>query len=73
MERYFIDKGAVLGGVVIAEGKVRIINMIVAADTIRTKSELLIVGAYTSTRLSNISVYRTAVLTLLAIQVSAFR
>ena len=73
VERYFEDEGAGVGGVVMADGQVRVADVVVAADAMRTKSELLIAGAHMPTRSSGMSVYRTAVPTFLAMQDPAFR
>ncbi|MCJ1275992.1 hypothetical protein MMC21_003797 [Puttea exsequens] len=73
VERYFEDEVAGVGGVVTADGKVSVADIVVAADAMRTSSELLIAGKHMPTRSSGMSVYRTAVPTELAMRDEAFR
>ena len=73
VERYFEDETAGLGGVVTQNGSIRVAHVVVAADALRTRSELLIAGEYMPTRSSGMSVYRTALPTKLAMRDEAFR
>ena len=73
VERYFEAEAAGLGGVVMQNGSIRVADIVVAADALRTRSELLIAGEHMSTKSSGMSVYRTALPTELALQNEAFR
>ena len=73
VERYFEDEGAGVGGVVMTDGTIRVAHIVVAADAMRTASELLIAGKRMPTRSSGMSVYRTAMPTELAMRDEAFR
>ncbi|QGA13961.1 hypothetical protein EYB26_001613 [Talaromyces marneffei] len=58
--RYFEDVAAKKGGVVLESGEVQIADVVVAADGLRSSSELLIAGGHTPTKSSGMSIYRTA-------------
>lgn len=73
VERYFEDEAAGLGGVVTYDGAVRVAHLVVAADALRTRSDLLIAGEHMPTRSSGMSVYRTSLPTALAMRDEAFR
>ncbi|KAI0121122.1 putative monooxygenase [Xylariales sp. AK1849] len=55
---YFEDDVAGKGGVVLSNGQVRLASVVVAADGIRSPSELLIAGEHTPTTSSGMSIYR---------------
>jgi 2-polyprenyl-6-methoxyphenol hydroxylase-like FAD-dependent oxidoreductase len=55
---YFEDTRASKGGVILESGAVRIADIVIAADGLRSKSELLVVGEQTPTRSSGMSIYR---------------
>jgi 2-polyprenyl-6-methoxyphenol hydroxylase-like FAD-dependent oxidoreductase len=57
---YFEDVKAGKGGVILYNGEVRLADVVVAADGLKSRSELLIAGKHTPTRSSGMSIYRTA-------------
>lgn len=73
VERYFEDEAAGVGGVVTQNGTIRVAHIVVAADALRTPSELLIAGEHMPARSSGMSVYRAALPTELAMRDEAFR
>lgn len=58
--RYFEDATAGKGGVVMEGGEIRIGDIVVAADGLRSKSEVLIFGEHMPTKSSGMSIYRMA-------------
>ncbi len=58
VHRYFEDKAAGKGGVVLDNGETHIADIVVAADGLRSKSEILITGEHTPTKSSGMSIYR---------------
>ncbi|ORY69636.1 putative monooxygenase [Pseudomassariella vexata] len=60
VDRYFEDEPAGLGGVVVADGSVRVAHLVVAADAFKSRSELLVAGEHMPTKSSGMSVFRTA-------------
>ncbi|RAH81741.1 FAD/NAD(P)-binding domain-containing protein [Aspergillus japonicus CBS 114.51] len=73
VERYFEDEAAGVGGVVTADGRVRVAHLVVAADAFKTRSDLLIAGGHAPARSSGMSVYRAALPTELALRDPAFQ
>lgn len=57
---YFEDENAGKGGVVLQDGQVRLADIVVAADGIKSRSEQLIHGRQAPPRSSGMSIYRTA-------------
>ncbi len=57
---YFEDKAAGKGGVVLEDKETRIADIVVAADGLKSRSEILIAGQHTPTKSSGMSIYRTA-------------
>ncbi|KNG44537.1 fad binding domain-containing protein [Stemphylium lycopersici] len=60
VQDYFEDEHMGKGGVVLQDGQVRVADVVVAADGLRSRSELLIHGRNTAPRSSGMSIYRTA-------------
>lgn len=73
VERYFEDEDAGLSGIVTQSGSVRFADVVVAADALKSRSELLIAGEHVPTRSSGMSVYRVAFPTEMAMQSELFR
>lgn len=65
---YFEDVAAGKGGVVLDDGQVRLATIVVAADGIRSSSELLVAGEHTRQRSSGMSIYRCSYPTSLAMK-----
>lgn len=57
---YFEDNAAGKGGVVLESGEIRVADVVVAADGLKSRSEILIAGEHTPTKSSGMSIYRTA-------------
>ncbi|KAF2133656.1 putative monooxygenase [Dothidotthia symphoricarpi CBS 119687] len=57
---YFENEAAGTGGVVLQNGDVRMADVVVAADGLKSRSEMLISGKHTPTKSSGMSIYRTA-------------
>lgn len=57
---YFEDTKAGKGGVVLENGEIRLADIVVAADGLKSRSEILMAGQYTPTKSSGMSIYRTA-------------
>ncbi|KAF2844830.1 putative monooxygenase [Plenodomus tracheiphilus IPT5] len=57
---YFEDEYSGKAGVILQDGQVRLADVVVAADGLRSRSELLIHGRHTAPRSSGMSIYRTA-------------
>ena len=71
---YFEDQGAAKGGVVLEKtGAVRLADIIVAADGLKSSSEILIAGEHVPTKSSGLSIYRTAFPKELAMKDDAVR
>jgi 2-polyprenyl-6-methoxyphenol hydroxylase-like FAD-dependent oxidoreductase len=73
VERYFEDEAAGIGGIVTDTGKIRVADVIVAADANKSRSEILIAGVQTPTRSAGMSVFRTALPTECAMRGEEFR
>ncbi|CAI6332013.1 unnamed protein product [Periconia digitata] len=58
--KYFEDENAGKGGVVLQDGSIRLADIVVAADGLRSEAEILIQGQYTAPVSSGMSIYRTA-------------
>lgn len=57
---YFEDEAAGKAGVILQNGEVRLADLVVAADGLKSRSEVLIHGGHVSARSSGMSIYRTA-------------
>ena len=57
---YFEDNVAQKGGVVLENGEIQVADVVVAADGLQSRSELLIAGEHTPAKSSGMSIYRTA-------------
>ncbi|KAL4987679.1 hypothetical protein BDW68DRAFT_197223 [Aspergillus falconensis] len=63
VKSYFEDEKAGKGGVIIATtggGEVRVADIVVAADGLKSPSEILIAGQHVNPKSSGLSIYRTA-------------
>lgn len=65
---YFEDETAGKGGVIFESGEVHVADIVVAADGLKSRSEILIAGEHTPTKPSGMSIYRTAYPRELAMQ-----
>ena len=65
---YFEDRAAGLGGVVLENGESRTADIVVAADGLKSRSEILIAGQHTPSKSSGMSIFRTAYPRELAMQ-----
>lgn len=65
---YFEDKAASKGGVVLKNGEIHVADMVIAADGLKSRSEILIAGQHTPSKFSGMSIYRTAYPRELAMQ-----
>lgn len=68
VRKYFEDKAAGKGGVVLENGEIYVADMVVAADGLKSRSEILIAGQISPTKSSGMSIYRTAYPRELAMQ-----
>lgn len=60
VRNYFEDKAAGKGGVVLENGEVHVADLVVAADGLKSRSEILITGQISPSKSSGMSIYRTA-------------
>ncbi|ESZ98972.1 putative monooxygenase [Sclerotinia borealis F-4128] len=60
VEKYFEDEAAGLGGVMTESGSIRVAHIVVAADSAKSKSEILIAGEHMPSVSSGMSVYRAS-------------
>ncbi|KAJ5518680.1 Monooxygenase FAD-binding [Penicillium expansum] len=60
VDQYFEDEQASMDGVVMADGSVRVADIVVTADAFKSRSELLIAGKHIPTQSSGMSVYRVS-------------
>jgi 2-polyprenyl-6-methoxyphenol hydroxylase-like FAD-dependent oxidoreductase len=58
VSKYFEDVVAHKGGVVLENGEIRVADIVIAADGLKSKSEILIVGDHTPTQSSGMPIYR---------------
>ncbi|KAH7396376.1 putative monooxygenase [Pyrenochaeta sp. MPI-SDFR-AT-0127] len=58
VSRYFEDKAAGKGGVLLETGEIQVADVVVAADGLRSSSEVLIFGEHTPPKSSGMSIYR---------------
>lgn len=68
VRNYFEDQAAGKGGVVLENGEIYVADMVVAADGLKSRSEILIAGQISPTKSSGMSIYRTAYPRELAMQ-----
>lgn len=57
---YFEDKAAGKGGVVLENDEIYVADVVVAADGLKSRSEILIAGQHSRSKSSGMSIYRTA-------------
>ena len=60
VQEYFEDNTAHKGGVVLKTGEIYLADIVVAADGLKSRSEILIAGEHTPAKSSGMSIYRTA-------------
>lgn len=60
VRNYFEDKAAGKGGVVLENGEIHVADLVVAADGLKSRSEILIAGQISPSKSSGMSIYRTA-------------
>ena len=70
---YFDGKAAGLGGVVLDNGETYIADIVIAANGLKSRSEILIAGRHTPSKSSGMSIFRTAYPRELAIKNDTFR